>query len=158
MKDKLDVNSSRLLFSEQALKPQNRHLEIELSLLDLRWPELSLTVILDNSLHTGIFPFAFWADRSTECVNELGITGEPASHTHFNNYPLEECLTTHPDSIQWVIGCSVHYGDIGTTGTCPICELEKLEGMEYPTIPLREKIGYPKDRNSAFEETLPSDG
>jgi hypothetical protein len=75
---------------------------------------------------------------------------QPASHRHFNNHPLRYCQLVHPRAISWVQGCSIHSGVLSKDRSCTICELEKMEQKEYPSISLREKIGYPGDDQVAL--------
>ncbi len=100
-----------------------------------------------------ILPFCSWRMCSDEGVNSSSLCSDgkvlPASHTHFYYHPLRVCQLVHPRAILWVKGCSVHAGVLSEKETCAICELEKLEQKEYPSISLRDKVGYPGDDHVA---------
>jgi hypothetical protein len=51
----------------------------------------------------------------------------------------------HPRATSWIKGCNVHSGVLSDEGNCAVCELEKMEQKEYPSISLRDKVGYPGD-------------
>ena len=83
---------------------------------------------------------------SRQCAYDQGRRlndAQPQSQTHFNHHPQGRCRYYHPHAVDWVWGCSIHYG--WWIEGCQVCKGELDTGQYVLAKSLREKVGYPGD-------------
>jgi hypothetical protein len=83
--------------------------------------------------------------NSTYCAAAQGVVARPASHTHFNQRPQGVCRT-HPQYIQYAVGCSIHRGVL-LGNLCELCIDEQRRQQYINVLPIQSTVGYPGDAN-----------